>query len=135
MLFSHGLGMNYFSLCLFLICSLVSLSHSRYPYISYDGETLTNHSLLRFDQGHSIRMRCHTDLSSCCNETYGAWKTPLNSSYSDQIHGDMFVDLNGVIDTSGIYECIIPTFSNRQGESVYVGLYPREGTIYHSNCK
>ena len=124
--------MNYI---LILFWFLVNFSHSQYPYISYNGETLPNHDLLRYRWGYSIRLRCHTDLLSCCNETFGGtWYTPSQSIYNplNQYNGNMFVELDGHIDTSGIYECRIPTFNNRQGESVYVGLY-RSGGIYCNN--
>ena len=121
-----------YSLFLFLLCHLVKLSHSQYPFISYNGQILPNHAYLRLHT--SINVKCHTDLASCCNRTYGIhygnWYTPsgLIITNQDAVPGHMIIDLRvTTFSTSGIYYCTIPTQSNLAGDSVYVGLYNSGG--------
>ena len=128
-------GMKY-CLFLFLLCHLVKLSHSQYPYISYNEQILPNHAYLRLHT--SINVKCHTDLASCCNRTYGIhygnWYTPsgLIITNQDAVPELMIIDLRvTTFSTSGIYYCTIPTQSNLAGDSVYVGLY-NSGGIYQN---
>ena len=67
---------------LFLLCLLWSLvevqSQTEYPYISFLGTTLPNHSYVDLSQvgenrlgSYNDTVQCHTDLSTCCRVDYG----------------------------------------------------------------
>ena len=143
---------------LLLLCLLWSLvevhSQTEYPYVSFMGETLPNHtyvdlSLVGSDDNSSVR--CHTDLVTCCRGSdgphLGDWfapdsetRLPFMSDASADIYegrGYQRVDLrhrnNGDM-PSGIYRCFIPTNAVHDDdisvrESVYVGLYASGGII------
>ena len=121
-------------------------SQQAYPYVSFKGQTLANHSyvdlsLVGNDDGGSDSVVCHTDLGTCCSSSQGFhrgdWWFPNGSMlpFSEdiyQIRNAQRVDLrrdSGVV-TSGIYRCDIPTISVHDDDisSVrkfyYVGLYP-----------
>ena len=120
-----------------------------YPYVSFMGEFLLNHSYVDLnlvgeetsDPGNTVR--CHTDLSSCCTEGQGAdrgdWYYPDGnrlpfisdgiSIYETRL--PQRVDLShreGSGEQYGIYFCEIATneFESVQ-QSVYVGLYATGG--------
>ena len=82
-----------------LLCLLWSLvevhSQTEYPYVSFMGETLPNHSYVDLsivDSG-SDSIQCHTDLESCCTCTQGIhrgnWTPPGRerrlSSYEGEV--------------------------------------------------
>ena len=144
-----------------LLCLLWSLvevqSRTEYPYISFKGTTLSNHSYVDLSQvGHdrdgpdNNTVQCHTDLSTCCDthqlSLRGDWFFPSGTRlpfYNES--GDIKVSLltqvvhlrrfNDAIGPSGIYHCFIGTnavHSNSDpsvGEAVYVGLYHNGGGI------
>ena len=62
-------------LSLFLL-SLVEVHCQTFPYISFMGQTLVNHSyvdlsLVGYSSDGSNSVQCHTDLSTCCSGSQG----------------------------------------------------------------
>ena len=144
-------------LCL-LLWSLVEVhSQTEFPYVSFMGVTLPNHSYVDLtlvgnpvliDGDHSVQ--CHTDLSTCCSGSQGPthrgdWyfpdgnRLPFPLSSSVGIHEARHaqqVDLrrnNNDNSPSGIYRCDIPTNAVHHEtdrsvrETVYLGLYATGG--------
>ena len=138
-------------LLLSLLWSLVEVSSQQtFPYVSFMGQTLANHSyvdlsLVGHDDSGSDSVQCHTDLSMCCSSREGAhrgdWYFPIGTrlQFNDDIYEqrtDQRVDLrriNRATSPVGIYRCDIPTnvvhddndISVR--DTVYVGLYLASG--------
>ena len=130
-----------------VLCLLWSLveahSQTEYPYISFMGEILPNHSYVNLSlvgNSSSDCVQCHTDLTSCCshlqdNETYhvhhrGNWNPPssdMRLPYNFE-SGDIYEEhkyrrtelhrRNNADTPSGIYHSSIPTIAvhddNRQ---------------------
>ena len=129
------------SISLLLLCLLWSLvevqSQTEYPYISFRGNNLSNHSYVDLSQVGDERignvtdtLQCHTDLSTCCRRQpngipgRGDWfapgsdtRLPYGSEY--QPH-DIYEDrqtqtvhlrrrYDALNEPSGIYRCVIPT--------------------------
>ena len=147
-----------------LLCLLWFLvevhSQTEYPYVSFMGETLPNHtyvnlSLAGNDDNSSVQ--CHTDLDSCCTGSQGIHRGDWNGPDSDsrlplpvdgtdiyEFRGAQRVDLhrrNNADMPSGIYRCHIPTNAVHDDDnasvrdSVYVGLYANEGKAgIHVSC-
>ena len=116
-----------------------------FPYVSFMGQNLSNHSYVDLSLvgnerigGHSVQ--CHTDLVTCCRREQGPhrgdWyfpngdRLPIPDGYSDIVETrvQQRVDLrrNNGTGPSGIYHCDIPTnavHENDLRETVYVGLY------------
>ena len=145
-------------LLLSLLWSLVEVhSQTEYPYVSFMGENLPNHSYvdltqvgtdgIHSDPGNNVR--CHTDLSSCCSSSQGIhrghWYFPdetklqLASPELDifERHVAQRVTIrrrNNAMGPSGIYRCDIPTVPVHDDsdlsvrETVYVGLYASGGS-------
>ena len=145
------------SISLLLLCLLWSLvevqSQTEYPYISFMGNPLPNHSYVDFDEvgrDQDTTVQCHTDLSTCCltkqlsprGDCFFPSGTRLpffNES------GDIKESLqpqvvrirrrNSAIGPSSIYRCFIGTNAVHDnnnpsvGETVYVGLYHNGGGI------
>ena len=141
-------------LCL-LLWSLVEVhSQTEFPYVSFRGETLPNHSYVdrtavgtnTGDPGNTVR--CHTDLNTCCTIPQGPhrgdWYFPADGARlpfpgQGDIHEareDQRVDIrrrNNANLPSGIYRCDIPTIAVYHEtdislrETVYVGLYATGG--------
>ena len=152
------------SISLSLLCLLWSLvevqSQTEYPYISFMGTTLSNHSYVDFDEVGEDRtgdnnntVQCHTDLETCCDANQlvprGDWfppgsdrRLPLYNESGDikeslQPQVVHIRRLNNATGPSGIYRCFIGTNANHDyydpsvGEAVYVGLYHNGGgTLY-----
>ena len=96
-------------------------------------------------------MECHTDLTTCCNRTYGVhrgdWYFPNGTRLPFPHNTGIFevrdaqrVDLRRNVDglTFGIYRCDIPTIAVHDNndtsvrDTVYVGLYRHgQGIIYY----
>ena len=142
-------------LLLSLLWSLVEIhSQTEYPYVSFMGENLPNHSYEDLtlvgtdnsDPGNIVR--CITDLTTCCGSNQGVhrggWYFPNGSiveisSFGGNIYrtrGNMRVNLhhrNNAMGPSGIYRCDIPTAAVHDDidlpvrETVYVGLYASGG--------
>ena len=121
-----------------------------FPYVSFMGQTLANHSYVDLSQvGNDLRgsdsVQCHTDLDTCCISTYGPYRgdwyfpdrTRLPFSGDG---GGIFeyrnaerVDIrrrNSANSPTGIYRCDIPTIvvhDYPDRDTVYVGLYTGSG--------
>ena len=145
-----------------LLCLLWSLvevqSQTEYPYISFMGNTLSNHSYVDLSQvgddgsgPDNNTVQCHTDLSTCCrteqHSPRGDWFFPNGTrlpffNESGDIQESLLPQVvhirrrNPAINgPSGIYRCFIGTnavYDNNDpsvGEVVYVGLYGSGGGI------
>ena len=131
----------------------LTLSQRTFPYVSFMGQTLADHSYLDISQvgsdgSGSDSIQCHTDLSTCCSSTQGPhrgdWYFPSGERLLFPFPGDgdiyetrsaQRVDLRRTTATgpSGIYRCDIETIAaqdNGMRETVYVGLYTSDGGIY-----
>ena len=137
-------------LVLSLLWSLVEVhSQQTFPYVSFDGQTLANHSYVYLRQvgigfrgSHSVQ--CINDLWTCCTSSDGAhrgdWYFPdgtrlqysANSGGIYQSRYAQRVDLrrrNSATSPTGIYRCDIPTNAIHDDtdisvrDTVYVGLY------------
>ena len=121
-----------------------------FPYVSFMGETLANHSYVNLslvgnDGSGSDSVQCHTDLNTCCSGPQGSHRgdwffpngTRLPFSEVDpaiyEQRGAQRVDLRHTSGTTptGIYSCHIPTDAvhDSGGETVYVGLYTSDAGI------
>ena len=144
-----------------LLCLLWSLvevqSQTEYPYSSFMGTTLSNHSYVDFNEVGENRfgsdtdtVQCHTDLSTCCDTKQlsprGDWFFPNGTrlpffNESGDIQESLLTRvvhirrMNMAIGPSGIYRCFIGTNAVHDnndpsvGETVYVGLYHNGGGI------
>ena len=68
-------------LVLMLSWSLEDVNSQSFPYVSFHGQTLANHSyvdlsLVGDDGSGSDSVQCHTDLSTCCSGESGfsSWR-------------------------------------------------------------
>ena len=152
------------SMPLFLLCLLWSLvevqSQTEYPYLTFRGYNLPNHSYVDITEvgddrfgSDSNTVQCHTDLQTCCSDNQelppGDWFAPGDTKLRRASEGgDMFQDRNSLVvhigrrnnanGPSGIYRCVIATNAVHDvsdgsvGETLYVGLYASGGGI-HSN--
>ena len=126
---------------------LLRCSCIEYPYVSFLGEILLNHSYVDLGQvGNAMdgsnSLQCHTDLFSCCNYNQGGnrgdWMSPNGTTqlpFTGAIHEQrkaQKVDLRRIGNagvTSGMYRCVIETNDvNRKTNSgdyfkeiVYIG--------------
>ena len=155
------------SISLSLLCLLWSLvevqSQTEYPYVSFKGNRLLDHSYVNFDEvgqtgsgPDNNTVQCHTDLSTCCSTVQasprGDWFFPndtrlpfftepgdIKESLQPQVVHIRRLNppING---PSGIYRCFIGTnavHSNSDpsvGEAVYVGLYGSGGGTHVVVC-
>ena len=112
-----------------------------FPYVSFMGEILANHSYVDISQvgtSDNNSVQCHTDLTTCCSSAQGPyrgdWIFPngTNLLFARSVferHRDQRVDLRrsrGGTELSGIYCCNID-INGAHGQvvsrTVYVGLY------------
>ena len=139
-------------LLLSLLWSLMEVHSQTFPYVSFMGQTLANHSYVNFSlAGDNVSgnnsVRCRTDLTTCCSGTEGSHRGdwyfpngtrlpfPGNHIYADAFEqrGNQSVDIrhrNRITSPNGIYRCDIETTAvhdNQVREKVYVGLYTRGG--------
>ena len=135
---------------LLLLSLFWSLVHSQtFPYVSFMGKTLANHSYVDLstvgsEPDGSDSVQCHTDLSTCCSGAQGPYRgdwyfpigtrLPFFSGVMYEGRGAQRVDLRQTSATgpTGIYRCDIPTVAVHDDisvrDTVYVGLYAgREG--------
>ena len=139
-----------FNLLLFsVLWSLVEVNSQTFPYVSFMGQTLANHSyvdlsLVMYTESSSVQ--CHTDLTTCCTRPQGShrgdWYFPDGDrlQFNDDIYesrGHQRVDLrrqNSATSPVGIYHCGIATNEVHDDDDdsvrdapVYVGLYTASG--------
>ena len=140
---------------LFLGWFLVEVHSQTFPYVSFLGQTLANHSyvdlsLVGDDVGGSDSVQYHSDLGMCCSSAQGShrgdWYFPAGDRLPFSGSGDIYesrgaqrVDLrrrNSATSPVGIYRCDIPTNAVHDDsnisvrDTVYMGLYTgSEGII------
>ena len=136
---------------LLLVSFLVQVnSQQTFPYVSFLGQTLANHSyvdlsLVGNDFSGSDSVQCHTDLETCCSgdqgQHRGDWYFPDGNRLP--FSGDIFETRvaqrvylrrrNSVTSPVGIYHCEIATIAVHGDDdrsvraTVYVGLYIASG--------
>ena len=151
-----------------LLCLLWSLvevqSQTEYPYLTFRGNNLPNHSYVDITEvgqdrlgSDSDTVQCHTDLVTCCSDLMelppGDWFPPgsdtgLGTYFTG---GDMFQDRdpqvvhlrrrNSATGPTGIYRCFIATNATHNdsdgsvGETLYVGLYGSGGGKLENLCQ
>ena len=146
-----------------LLCFLWSLvevqSQTEYPYISFMGNTLPNHSYVDLSlvggdpisSGDSDTVQCHTDLSTCCRLEQGLhrgdWFPPGSDTrlpFSNDASGCtcMYQDRqaqvlhirrrNNPTGPSGIYRCVIATEAVHNDSDQSVGETVYVGLYYGS---
>ena len=143
----------------FLSWSLVEVNSQTFPYVSFMGHTLANHSYVDLSLvgrpdvliNSDNSVECHTDLTSCCSSSEGIhrgdWYFPNGSRLPFPQGTGIFesrvsqrVDLRRNVDRSiisGIYHCVVPTIAVHDDNNtsvrdwpVYVGLYGSDGGIF-----
>ena len=149
--------MNTSSLLVLLLLFLLSLvevhCQQTYPYVSFMGQTLADHSyvdlsLVGSDYDNSDSVVCHSDLSTCCSGSQGHhrgdWYFPsgtvlpfIGSSVPIVLGRSaqrvVIRRTNDATGPTGIYRCDIATNAVHDNndisvrETVYVGLYPADG--------
>ena len=137
-------------LLLLVLLSLVEVHcQQTFPYVSFMGQTLADHSYVDISQvgTGSASIQCHTDLSTCCSGAQGAhrgdWYFPNGDRLPFPGDGDIVEDRGAqrldlrrpkiANEPTGIYRCDIETNAvhsdNGMRERVYVGLYTSDGGI------
>ena len=147
---------NLLWLLVVLSWSLEGVKSQRFPYVSFRGQTLANHSyvdlsLVGSDPSGSDSVQCITDLRTCCSGGQGAyrgdWYFPDGTRLPFSDRGDIYenrraqrVDLhrsNNPTSPVGIIRCDIATNAvhvDTDGsvrDTVYVGLYTASGGMFH----
>ena len=145
-------------LCLLLWFLVEVHSQTEFPYVSFRGETLLNHSYVNLrDVGrpddpnptYSQYIACHTDLFTCCSNSEGDhrgdWYFPngtrlpypggshiFEARTTQQVGLRRDYGSNSSPSSSGIYHCGIQTNDSDISvrETVYIGVYATGGTIY-----
>ena len=126
------------------VCVHTLLLAQTFPYISFQGHTLANHSYVNLslvggDTSGSDSVQCITDLMTCCSSAQGPhrgdWYFPDGTQlpFSGVIRENRDAQsvslccdtMSGI---NGIYRCDVPTTAVRDGtnttrDTVYVGLY------------
>ena len=146
-----------------LLCLLWSLvevqSQTEYPYISFMGNNLSNHSYVDLSlvggdpisSGDSDTVQCHTDLMTCCRNVQGIhrgdWFPPGSDTrldFSNDAWGCtcMYEDRqaqvvhirrrNNADGPSGIYRCVIATNAVHDDSDQSVGETVYVGLYYGS---
>ena len=134
------------SLFLSVVCS------QTFPYVSFLGQTLANHSYvdLSLVGDYDDSVQCQTDLSTCCSGAEGVhrgdWYFPNATRLPFPGFGDIFesrvaqrLDLRRKSRANspvGIYHCNIATIAVHNDTdrsvraTVYVGLYTSSGGVF-----
>ena len=132
------------SVLLCLLLSLVEVHSLTFPYLTFMGNIIPNHSYVDLNtvgNDNTNAVQCHTDLLTCCSggdgPDRGDWFFPNEDRlpFSGDVYegrGDrlVVVQYTGSGGTSGTYRCDIETVAvnNNDGrETVYVGLYTSGG--------
>ena len=135
------------------LCLLWSLaevhSEQTFPYVSFMGQTLANHSYVDLSLVGNVNVssvQCITDLQSCCSNGQGThrgnWFFPYGTRLPfegdiHQVRTAQRVDLRRTVATSpsGMYRCAIPTVAVHDDsdlsvrETVFVGIYGLGGSV------
>ena len=135
---------------------MVKVKCQTFPYVSFMGQTLADHSYVDISQvwndgSGSDSVQCHTNLNTCCNMAQGPHRGDWYFPNGDRLTvpggslplGDIYesrtaqrVDIhrhNNANEPTGIYRCDIPTDADHHDTdnsvrvSVYVGLYTSDG--------
>ena len=128
---------------------LVEVHSQTFPYVSFMGQTLANHSYMDLSLvgDYTDNVVCHTDLSTCCGSDQGVhrgdWYFPNGDRLPIpggvdiyEVPGAQRVDLrrrNSATSPVGIYRCDIATIAVHDDTdisvraTVYVGLYTDSG--------
>ena len=145
-----------------LLCLLWSLvevqsqTDHEYPYLTFRGNNLPNHSYVDITKVGNVRsgddsdtVQCHTDLETCCSDSQelppGDWFTPSNTELTNSQSSNMYQDRNSQVvhlrrrnnatGPTGIYRCFIAIHNDCDGsvgKTLYVGLYyGSEGGTYY----
>ena len=137
------------SLLVLLLLFLLSLVEVQtFPYVSFKGQSLADHSYVNLStvgsNYYSDNVLCHTDLSTCCSGSQGIhrgdWYFPSGTQlpFSGTIYLGRTAQIAVIRCTTatgptGIYRCDIPTRAVHDDtdisvrDTVYVGLYPADG--------
>ena len=141
----------------FLLWSLAEVhSEQTFPYVSFMGQTLANHSYVDLSlvgSNNSDSFQCITDLQSCCTVAQGVhrgdWYFPNGTRLPLKKTGDIHLvrtaqrfglRRNIATSPSGIYRCDIPVhddYDSSVRETVYVGIYGlggRSSLFLANNC-
>ena len=128
---------------LWSLCILEARSHTEYPYVSFMGKKLANHSYVDLTRVgdpllniNAYTLQCHTVISSCCTGSHrGNWYFPdgnsVQTSFASlyQVRRSWSIELRRRDNpqTSRMYRCDIVTQAVPDGETVYVGVYVSRG--------
>ena len=142
--------------CVVVLSLFWSLVHCQtFPYISFMGQTLANHSYVDLSRvgnagDNSDGVQCHTDLSTCCSDTEGIHRgdwyfpngtrlpfvsnanTPVGEARDAQ---RVNIRRSTATGPAGIYHCDIPIEALHDDmdisvrDTVYLGLYTITGGI------
>ena len=134
-----------------LLWCLVGVNSQTFPYVSFLGQSLANHSyvdlsLVGLLSNGSDSVQCHTDLTTCCIKKQGThrgdWylpngtRLPFGPAAIHESRGKKRVDLrlwSSVTPPTGMYHCDITTIDNEATQPtrkrVYVGLYANHGGL------
>ena len=142
-------------LVVMLSFSLEDVNSQTFPYVSFHGQTLDNHSYVDLSlvgdaSSGSDSVQCVTDLNTCCSGADGPhrgdWYFPggnrlgFDSYIIHESRGPQRVNLrrrNATISPTGIYRCDIPTNAVHHDtdrsvrDTVYVGLYTASGGMFY----
>ena len=141
------------STLLLLLLFLVEVhSQQTFPYVSFMGQALADHSYVDLstvgsDSDNSDSVVCRTDLQSCCSMGQGIHRGNWSFPNGDRLpfagnsvpiglgraHQIAIIRRTSATGPTGIYRCDIPTVAVHSdtdqsvGETVYVGLYLANG--------
>lgn len=114
--------------------SQVTTSPPTAPYLTFEGRVIPNNSKVQSHDGSRDPIndiKCHTDLTTCCNATYGTHSGRWVNSFPDRFEttfgqGHVSLILNSNF-LSGNYRCEIDTVasiaSGGPREILYVGRF------------
>ena len=134
-----------------LLWCLVEVNSQTFPYVSFLGQTLANHSYVDFSlvgllSNGSDSVQCHTDLTTCCSQKV---RVPIVVTGTSLMEPDYHLVLQlfmrvverreltcvfgSVTPPTGMYHCDIATIDNEATQPtrkrVYVGLYANHGGL------
>ena len=144
-----GSKLSVSSLLLLLLFLEEVRSQQTFPYVSFMGQALADHSYVDLStvgsaSDNSDGVVCHTDLSTCCSGSQGFhrgnWSFPggtplpfIGPIYLGRTAQRVTIRRTTATGPTGIYRCRIATNAvhsdndEYMGETVYVGLYPASG--------